>query len=170
MNARNDPPVEATPPPSSRPSSPPQGSPHRHSLPPSVERDKASMRIPSSASPSPMKIVPPAAQIETPPTNAGFIAPRSGESPVMISRQETRLLQETVTTLLGKRPSEEDPGGAQPGGAQPGGATTHNSRSAKRIRPPSRHKVSEPRQRRSLHDCFNVGVLMNDIIADCCGP
>lgn len=75
-----------------------------------LRHDMQNTRIPSSASPSPIKV------------------PSSSNSPAKISREATKVLQESITSLLGKRLSTEDI------------ESNHSSR-PKRPRPPSRTKV-----------------------------
>lgn len=75
-----------------------------------LRQDMQNTRIPSSASPSSIK------------------APSSSNSPAKISREATKVLQESITSLLGKRISTEDV------------EFGHSSR-PKRPRPPSRAKV-----------------------------
>jgi DNA replication regulator DPB11 len=70
------------------------GTAHRPT-PGEIDRDRKQVRIPSSMSPSPMKI---------PRNGNGFRA-----SPAKVSNEVTKALQDSITLLLGKRqPSEED--------------------------------------------------------------
>lgn len=75
-----------------------------------LREDMRNTRIPSSASPSPMK------------------SPSNSTSPARISREATKVLQESITSLLGKRISIDDMDAGRP--SRP-----------KRLRPPSRTKV-----------------------------
>lgn len=91
-----------------------------HSSFANIGRDRITDRIPSSESPSPMKL----------PNKNGFGRSRPS-SPAQISKQATKVLQESITTLLGKRPSSED---------DSAGKESH-TRLGKKARPPSRAKV-----------------------------
>ncbi|KAH8094535.1 hypothetical protein BXZ70DRAFT_1072697 [Cristinia sonorae] len=63
-----------------------------------IREDMTNTRIPSSTSPSPIKI----------PPNAGNER-AYGHSPLRISKEASKVLQDSITTLLGKRqPSEDD--------------------------------------------------------------
>lgn len=75
-----------------------------------LRHDMQNTRIPSSASPSPIK------------------TPFSSNSPAKISREATRVLQDSITSLLGKRISSDD-------------TDSGHSSKPKRPRPPSRMKV-----------------------------
>ncbi|KAI0084130.1 hypothetical protein BDY19DRAFT_973992 [Irpex rosettiformis] len=75
-----------------------------------LREDMLSTHIPSSETPSPIK------------------RPSASPSPAKISREATRVLQESITTLLGKRMSSEDNGSGQ-------------APRPKRVRPPSRTKA-----------------------------
>ncbi|KAH9481897.1 DNA topoisomerase 2-binding protein 1-A [Psilocybe cubensis] len=92
-------------------------------------------RVPSSTSPSPMKI----------PRNQGS---RSSLSPVKIDHQATRALQESITSLLGKRasPDGEGAGGTAAVGPEMVGAA--GPRSGKRQRP----QRSKPQSRQPSGD------------------
>ncbi|OBZ72552.1 hypothetical protein A0H81_07422 [Grifola frondosa] len=81
-----------------------------------IELDKATTQIPSSASPSPMKLPGEQGSASTSPPSRG-----------KLSRAASKVLQESITSLLGKRPSVEDDA-----------AKAHGPRSGKRARPPSR--------------------------------
>lgn len=123
----------ATPPPLSRSTSLGQSS-SDNSVPPfgrvlvedsrapslaAIDRNAIEDRVPSSESPSPMKLPEKTSVGSTPP------------SPAKIPKEATKVLQESITSLLGKRPSTEDEGTCK---GQP-------SRLGKRARPPSRAKV-----------------------------
>jgi DNA replication regulator DPB11 len=81
-------------------------------------------RIPSSTSPSPMKIP------KSRDGSRGSIGP-GGASPTKVSNEVTKALQESITSLLGKRQNSEEDANmvAQP--AKPG----------KRVRPQPKSKV-----------------------------
>ena len=78
-----------------------------------LREDMLNTHIPSSKTPSPIKRL------------------TASPSPAKISREATRVLQESITTLLGKRLSTEDTSKGQ-------------APRSKRVRPPSRAKVSHP--------------------------
>jgi DNA replication regulator DPB11 len=82
------------------------------------------MRVPSSKSPSPMKSL----------KNIGGSGSRLSISPVKIDHEATKALQETISSLLGKRPTPE-------GEELAGAADAPNVRNGKRPRP-HRSKVS----------------------------
>lgn len=82
------------------------------------------MRVPSSKSPSPMKSL----------KNLGSSSSRLSLSPVKIDHEATKALQETISSLLGKRPTLE-------GEDLAGAADVPNGRNGKRARP-QRSKVS----------------------------
>lgn len=63
-----------------------------------LERDRKQTRIPSSRSPSPMKLLPSQAHPPPPPP----------VSPVKISPEATKALKDSITSLLGKRQSSLD--------------------------------------------------------------
>ena len=89
----------------------------------SEERDPG-MRVPSSKSPSPMKSL----------KSIGSSNSRQSLSPVKIDHEATKALQETISTLLGKRSTLE--------GEDLAGVTdVPNGRNGKRARP-HRSKVS----------------------------
>lgn len=99
-----------------------------------LDIDMQDLRIPSSTSPSPMKI--PARSRDGSYVSGG--GSFSGVSPVKVSNEATKALQESITSLLGKRQnSEEDPSlnavhvQQQQQVGKPG----------KRVRPPSKSKV-----------------------------
>jgi DNA replication regulator DPB11 len=87
------------------------------------ERDPQ-LRVPSSKSPSPMKSL----------GNIGGSSSRQSLSPVKIDHEATKALQETISTLLGKRPTLE-------GEDLAGVADIPNGRNGKRARP-HRSRVS----------------------------
>ena len=100
--------------------------PHPSSIPTptrSVDEDPR-MRVPSSKSPSPMKSL----------KNVGGSSSRLSLSPVKIDHEATKALQETISSLLGKRPTLE-------GEDLAGVADVPNGRNGKRARP-HRSKVS----------------------------
>lgn len=76
-----------------------------------LREDMLNTHIPSSKTPSPIKRL------------------TASPSPAKISREATRVLQESITTLLGKRLSTDDTSKGQ-------------APRSKRVRPPSRAKVS----------------------------
>ena len=82
------------------------------------------MRVPSSKSPSPMKSL----------KNIGSSGSRQSLSPDKIDHEATKALQETISSLLGKRPTLEGEDFA-------GVADVPNGRNCKRARP-HRSKVS----------------------------
>ncbi|EED85970.1 predicted protein [Postia placenta Mad-698-R] len=85
-----------------------------------VDESKPIERIPSSESPSPLKMP--------------EVTEKNPTPPVKITTEGTKALHETITSLLGKRPSEEEDA-----------AQGRSSRTGKRARPPSRQKsTSEP--------------------------
>lgn len=91
-------------------------------------------RVPSSKSPSPMKIL----------KNQGS---RSSLSPVKMDHMATKALQESITSLLGKRPSPEseemlEMGGAGTGAGGSNGNNGGATRMAKRTRPQRITKVT----------------------------
>lgn len=59
-----------------------------------IERERHAARIPSSKSPSPLKI--PAS------------GDRASSSPIKVPNEVTKALQDSITSLLGKRPSEDE--------------------------------------------------------------
>ena len=82
------------------------------------------LRVPSSKSPSPMKSL----------GNMSGGGSRLSLSPVKIDHEATKALQESITSLLGKRPTPE--------GEESAGVTdVPNARNGKRARP-HRSKVS----------------------------
>lgn len=81
------------------------------------------VRVPSSTSPSPMK-----APLQR-------STSRSSLSPMKVDHEATKALQESITSLLGKRPSPEGDEAGAPTGMGPG------PRNGKRARP-QRSKVS----------------------------
>ncbi|EGN99365.1 hypothetical protein SERLA73DRAFT_90716 [Serpula lacrymans var. lacrymans S7.3] len=102
---------------------------------PSIDID-AEARIPSSKSPSPMKLPP----SSDPAANSSFNAGAHAPSPIKFENQVTRALQESITTLLGKRQiSEEDM-------AVPVGR-------GKRVRPHSRTK---PQSRQGTRETIDI--------------
>ncbi|OCH94853.1 hypothetical protein OBBRIDRAFT_884411 [Obba rivulosa] len=113
---------DATPPPVSRattvdlglPNGTPSGSRTNSAVFDQMDKD-GNARIPSSESPSPMKLLPDAN------------VPAS--SPIDRTKHAAKILQESITTLLGKRPSTEDDAGGQ------------QSRKGKRLRVPSKTKA-----------------------------
>lgn len=90
------------------------------------------IRVPSSKSPSPMK------SLHNIHANGGSSSSRLSLSPVKIDHEATKALQESITSLLGKRPSPE---GEDLAGGAAGGADIPNGRNGKRARP-HRSKVS----------------------------
>jgi DNA replication regulator DPB11 len=87
-----------------------------------VEVDMQETRIPSSTSPSPMKM----------PKSRDGSRGSMGPSPAKVSNEVTKALQESITSLLGKRQnSEED---ANTAGQQP-------AKPGKRVRPQPKPKV-----------------------------
>ena len=90
-----------------------------------LERQPTTIVVPSSKSPSPMKSL----------KNIGSGGSRLSLSPVKIDHEATKALQESITSLLGKRPTpeREDMAG--------GPADVPNARNGKRARP-HRSKVS----------------------------
>ena len=96
-------------------------------MPQVVGEEDPRMRVPSSKSPSPMK------SLYNIHANGGS-GSRLSLSPVKIDHEATKALQESITSLLGKRPSPE---GEKLAG---GGADIPNGRNGKRARP--RSKVS----------------------------
>lgn len=88
--------------------------------------DMFETRIPSSASPSPMKMP------KSRDGSRGSMGP-GGPSPAKVSNEVTKALQESITSLLGKRSNSEDDAGAST--AQP------LWKSGKRLRPPPKSKV-----------------------------
>ena len=86
-------------------------------------------RVPSSNSPSPMK------SLQNSQVIGGGSSSRLSVSPVKIDHEVTKALQESITSLLGKRPSSDGEGLA--GGV----VEIPNGRSGKRARP-HRSKVS----------------------------
>lgn len=80
-----------------------------------LRADMQNTRIPSSASPSPIKV-------RSNPT-----------SPVKVSREASKMLQESITSLLGKRMSTEDTGNG------------HSARPKRPRAPPPRDKVNNVR-------------------------
>ncbi|KAG5641864.1 hypothetical protein DXG03_004088 [Asterophora parasitica] len=95
----------------------PAAQPARHPTPREIERERKQARIPSSRSPSPLK-VPRHAQTRIP-----------TESPTRIPMDVAKELEDNITTLLGKR--------QQPGEEQP----SNNARPGKRQRPQRPTKV-----------------------------
>ncbi|EMD33540.1 hypothetical protein CERSUDRAFT_160532 [Gelatoporia subvermispora B] len=95
-------------------------------------------RIPSSESPSPMKLLP----------DANVPAP----SPADKTKQAAKMLQESITTLLGKRPSSEDDLARQ------------QSRKGKRLRVPSKTKAFK--RQHSGTDADRAPLLMPEAVVD----
>ena len=97
--------------------------PHLEASEPQKHDDRLG-RVPSSTSPSPMKV----------PSRTGS---RLSLSPIKIDHEATKALQESITTLLGKRPSPDgdadEPGGARARGAT--GADMPQRKKGKRARP-----------------------------------
>ena len=88
------------------------------------EEGDPGMRVPSSKSPSPMKSL----------KNISRSSSRLSISPVKIDHEATKALQETISSLLGKRPTPE-------GEDLAGVADVPNGRNGKRARP-HRSRVS----------------------------
>ena len=88
------------------------------------EEGNPRMRVPSSKSPSPMKSL----------KNISRSGSRQSLSPVKIDHEATKALQETISSLLGKRPTPE-------GEDLAGVADVPNGRNGKRTRP-HRSRVS----------------------------
>ncbi|KAH9939530.1 hypothetical protein B0H21DRAFT_37133 [Amylocystis lapponica] len=86
--------------------------------PSSIDLPSQCERVPSSESPSPLKLLP---HID------------GHETPEKIRPAPSRELRKSFTTLLGKRPSSEDDG--------PDPARTEQSRMSKRARPPSKQNL-----------------------------
>ncbi|KAF8193425.1 hypothetical protein BJ912DRAFT_241190 [Pholiota molesta] len=102
----------------------------------------AAARVPSSKSPSPMKAPPGLVRTSS----------RASLSPVKIDPQATKALQESITTLLGKRPAPEGGESGSGGAAEGTGAVGQGAgRGGKRARPqrkpqsrqPSHNKIGE---------------------------
>lgn len=91
-----------------------------------IELDMQETRIPSSASPSPMKMP------RTRDGSRGSVGP-GGTSPAKVSNEVTKALQESITSLLGKRASVDDD-------LQVNAAPLHG-KPGKRARPQSKSKV-----------------------------
>ena len=104
--------------------------PHPSSIPTpahsmvAAEEGDPRMRVPSSKSPSPMKSL----------KNISRSGSRQSLSPVKIDHEATKALQETISSLLGKRPTLE-------GEDLAGVVDVPNGRNGKRARP-HRSKVS----------------------------
>ena len=83
----------------------------------------------SSASPSPMRM-------------PGMPTPQDSapKTPVKVAKQATTVIQNRLTTLLGKRPSEEDEEVVQ----VPKKVQAHDSRLGKRLKPLQRTSVRRP--------------------------
>lgn len=93
----------------------------------------AATRVPSSKSPSPMKAPPGLVRTSS----------RASLSPVKIDAQATKALQESITTLLGKRPAPEGGEGAGGGAAEGTGAVGQGvGRGGKRARPQRKVRFS----------------------------
>lgn len=97
----------------------------------SAGEEDTRMRVPSSKSPSPMK------SLQNCHSN-GSSSSRLSLSPVKIDHDATKALQESITSLLGKRPSPE---GEDLAGGGANGADIPNGRNGKRARP-QRSKVN----------------------------
>ncbi|TFK81684.1 hypothetical protein K466DRAFT_666976 [Polyporus arcularius HHB13444] len=91
------------------------------SIPSKLSEDR---RVPSSASPSPLRM-------------PGLGTPRDHPStPVKVTKQVTAVIQERITSLLGKRRSEEEQGGGERQESGPAKLQGHDSRrDGKRSRP-----------------------------------
>lgn len=114
----------ATPPPSSSRQS--SIGPTRQPTLAEIEIDMQQTRIPSSTSPSPMKLP------QSREGSKSSIVP-GGSSPIKVSNEVTKALQESITSLLGKRPSVEEDASLNTG-QQPG-------KPGKRARPQAKSKV-----------------------------
>jgi DNA replication regulator DPB11 len=91
-----------------------------------IEIDMQETRIPSSTSPSPMKMP------KSRDGSRGSMGP-GGASPAKVSNEVTKALQESITSLLGKRQISEEDGNTN-AGQQP-------AKPGKRVRPPPKSKV-----------------------------
>lgn len=125
----------ATPPPATSPQ--PMSSPglHRHPTGSSLAAEGALPPIPSSTTPSPMKMplsnskdggereAEAEASVESPILSLG-------PSPAKVSNEVTKALQDSITSLLGKRRTPEEE------------AAAHTHKPGKRVRPPPKSKVS----------------------------
>lgn len=116
----------ATPPPPSSSSRHSSVGPNRQPTVSEIEIDMQQTRIPSSTSPSPMKIP------QSRKGSKSSVVP-DNSSPAKVSNEVTKALQKSITSLLGKRPSVEEEAGFHTG--QPPG------KSGKRARPHARSKV-----------------------------
>ncbi|GLB44782.1 putative twin BRCT domain containing protein [Lyophyllum shimeji] len=103
--------------------------PDRRPTPREIEREKNQARIPSSKSPSPLKI-PPQPQNRMP-----------TESPTRIPREVAKALEEHITTLLGKRQQSDEE--LVSGGAQPGKRQRRQRPTRVQSRQPSEAQVAE---------------------------
>lgn len=120
--------IATPPPPTSRSTSAGSSSsgPSRRPTVAEIEVDMLETRIPSSTSPSPMKM------LKSRDGSRGSMGP-GGPSPAKVSSEVTKALQESITSLLGKRQnSEED---ANPNIGHP------VAKAGKRIRPQPKSKV-----------------------------
>lgn len=70
-----------------------------------LRKDMRNTRIPSSESPSPIKII---SMTNTPNTPKKKPLRSNSNTPVKISKEATKILQESITSLLGKRNSMEE--------------------------------------------------------------
>lgn len=126
----------ATPPPSSRTTSIGRNSistnasagPSRKPSLISLEIDMQETRIPSSTSPSPMKL---------PASRNGSRGSLGPASPAKVSNEVTKALQESITSLLGKRHNSAEEDGKANGN---GNAGQQPTRAGKRVRPQPKSK------------------------------
>ncbi|KAF8071539.1 hypothetical protein FPV67DRAFT_1667036 [Lyophyllum atratum] len=103
--------------------------PGRKPTPREIERERKQTRIPSSKSPSPLKI--PRQALDRMPT----------ESPTRIPRDVAKALEDNITTLLGKRqPSEQEP---PPGSVRPGKRQRRQRPTRVQSRQPSDAQLAE---------------------------